>query len=317
MDDNSANVRVGKDRFQQWPKDEPLISILSPVYNEGAYVSEMVDSVRRQTHHNWELLIVDDGSTDDTWKKINDLSLLDPRVKVVGDSTKKGKVAAFNIAFEEARGDAIVLLGGDDTLPASSIEDRAAAIRPFLGDRAVVYFRLRTMSEEPQHNNIVIPKRLKGNRSGGTMVMSRHLAQKAFPIPADLVAEDIWLSNFSELIADIVDERPEVVLSYRIHANNSNPRHQDFARMNDSIHARMLLPFNHLLTRLGDEISQRQRSGLLGKIALEEARYNRKLFQIVFGSNRPLGEKMRALAMSHPVLFTIRTKLFRLLSGWG
>lgn len=311
-----STSKLTSSRIGDGSKSGPLISILSPVNNESLFIAEMVNSVLNQSYRNWELLIVDDGSTDDTWVQINALSQSDVRIKIVGDNRKKGKVAAFNLAFEAAKGDAIILLGGDDTLPESSIEVRANAIGTLLTAKSVIYFRLLTMSDDPKFDNVVIPKRIKGNRSGGTMVMSRRLALEAFPIPVDLVAEDIWLSSFSELVADTIDGRGEVVLNYRIHANNSNPRHLDFDRMNESIHVRMA-PFGHLLERLGSRLNQQQLDGLVSKISLEEARYRGNMLKIILTSGRPITEKVRALAMSHRILFSLRTKFFRLLSGWS
>ena len=45
---------------------EPLITVISPVYNGGKYIQQFIDSIRNQTYTNWELLLVDDGSTDNS-----------------------------------------------------------------------------------------------------------------------------------------------------------------------------------------------------------------------------------------------------------
>ena len=48
----------------------PIISIISPIYNSEKYLDQMILSVKNQTFTNWELILIDDKSTDNTWKKI-------------------------------------------------------------------------------------------------------------------------------------------------------------------------------------------------------------------------------------------------------
>ena len=59
----------------------PKVSIIMPVYNAEKYVSEAIESVRNQSYENWELIIVDDGSTDRSPEIIDAYSRKDPRIK--------------------------------------------------------------------------------------------------------------------------------------------------------------------------------------------------------------------------------------------
>src|SRR6187200_2452417 len=97
------------------------VSILSPVFNESLYIDEMIRTVVAQSHSDWELLFVDDGSTDETADLIHTWTLTDPRIKLVSRDQKLGKVAAFNRAFDESSGSLLVLLAGDDRLPPDSL----------------------------------------------------------------------------------------------------------------------------------------------------------------------------------------------------
>lgn len=59
-----------------------MISVIMPVYNSERYISEAIDSICNQSYENWELLIVNDGSTDHTAKIINDYAKKDSRIRV-------------------------------------------------------------------------------------------------------------------------------------------------------------------------------------------------------------------------------------------
>ena len=209
------------------------VSILSAVHNEELHIKEMIASVREQTYCDWELLFVSDGSTDATESLITEASRQDERVRLVRGGCKIGKVAAFNLSFEASKGDVIVLLAGDDTIPPTSLADRLARfsdVNP-VEDDVVAFFKLRLRSANPRHDGTTLPRGEGGSHSGGTITMTRHLAERVFPVDASLVSEDLWLVRASEGMAE-VRESPIVVLNYRIHAGNSNPRDRDFATMN-------------------------------------------------------------------------------------
>ena len=94
-----------------------LVSIYLPTYNRCALLRRAVDSVLAQTYTNWELIIVDDRSTDGTRAFLEDLQKLDPRVKCVF-KTDTGEVAGVqvsrNIAINMAKGRYITGLDDDD-----------------------------------------------------------------------------------------------------------------------------------------------------------------------------------------------------------
>ena len=93
----------------------PLISVIMPCHNYGRFVGEAISSLQRQTYPHWEVVVVDDGSTDDTRKVLAQLSAADARVKYYYQS-QQGVSAARNAAFGLAAGDYIQLLDADDLL---------------------------------------------------------------------------------------------------------------------------------------------------------------------------------------------------------
>lgn len=94
---------------------EPLISVITPVYNHGHYLTEALKSVVNQTYKNLEIIIVDDGSTDDTPEVCKTLVGMDPRIKVI-TQLNKGPSAARNKAIAASHGDFICLFDADDVL---------------------------------------------------------------------------------------------------------------------------------------------------------------------------------------------------------
>lgn len=94
-------------------KDSKM-TVIMPVYNRGNIVKKSVDSVLDQTFKNFELLIIDDCSTDDTWEIIT--SFKDPRIKCYKLAKNSGAAAARNYGIENSNGSFISFLDSDDTL---------------------------------------------------------------------------------------------------------------------------------------------------------------------------------------------------------
>ncbi|MEU4561380.1 glycosyltransferase family 2 protein [Actinoplanes sp. NPDC023936] len=104
--------------------NDPLISVVAPIYNEGdgvdlftARIAEVLDGAGLR----YELLLVDDGSTDDSWSRIAHQSRLDPRVRGLRLSRNFGKEAALLAGLEQAGGDAVVVIDSDLQHPPSAI----------------------------------------------------------------------------------------------------------------------------------------------------------------------------------------------------
>ena len=70
--------------------DSDLVSIIMPTYNCGAFIAETIATVQAQTHPRWELLVVDDCSTDDTADVVGALAKDDPRIRYVRLETNSG-----------------------------------------------------------------------------------------------------------------------------------------------------------------------------------------------------------------------------------
>jgi len=92
---------------------EPLVSVIIPVYNGEKFLEEAIESVLKQTYKNWELIIVDDGSTDSS-KAIIDKHLINQQIRYIKHPTNKGIPSARNTGIHKANGRYISLLDQDD-----------------------------------------------------------------------------------------------------------------------------------------------------------------------------------------------------------
>jgi glycosyltransferase involved in cell wall biosynthesis len=91
----------------------PRVSVVLPVYNAAATVARAVESIRAQTMADWELVAVDDGSTDGTRAVLHELARAEPRLRVI-ERAHAGVVAAANAAAEAAHGDYLARMDADD-----------------------------------------------------------------------------------------------------------------------------------------------------------------------------------------------------------
>ena len=96
------------------PADPPAVSIVTPVWNAAATLAEAVASAQAQTRPDWEMLIVDDGSTDGSRALAEALAAGDGRIRALGWSDRRGAAAARNAGIRAARGRVIAFLDADD-----------------------------------------------------------------------------------------------------------------------------------------------------------------------------------------------------------
>ncbi|MDQ0154195.1 glycosyltransferase family 2 protein [Robertmurraya andreesenii] len=95
-------------------ENQDLVSIITPAYNCGQYISETIDSVVAQTYFNWEMIIVNDKSTDNTEEVIRKYIKKDSRIKLINLNENSGAAFARNKALEKANGRFIAFLDSDD-----------------------------------------------------------------------------------------------------------------------------------------------------------------------------------------------------------
>lgn len=95
-----------------------------PAYNASRFILEAIESVQNQTYEQWELIIVDDASTDSTLKLLESRAQVDIRIKVVKLEKNMGAANARNTAIENASGEYIAFLDSDDLWDANKLEEQ-------------------------------------------------------------------------------------------------------------------------------------------------------------------------------------------------
>lgn len=94
--------------------NKPLVSVIMPTYNRANIIATAIESVIKQTYENWELLIIDDRSNDNTEDFLKKYTTTDNRIKYIKNTRKKGVCGARNTGLLEAKGDFLAFLDSDD-----------------------------------------------------------------------------------------------------------------------------------------------------------------------------------------------------------
>ena len=117
-------------------KSAPLVSVCIPVHNCAAYIDQAIESVLAQTMSDWELVILDNASSDGTAAIAR--SYIDHRIRIVENSQNLGLEANWNKALQASRGEYIKLLPADDYLLPRCLETQVAALALEVSRKAVL-----------------------------------------------------------------------------------------------------------------------------------------------------------------------------------
>lgn len=100
---------------------KPLVSILTPFKNTACFLQDCLESIQNQTYTHWELLIVDDHSTDDSYALVQEYAGKDPRIKLFNNKGH-GIIEALRIAYKHSRGNMITRMDSDDIMKPEKLE---------------------------------------------------------------------------------------------------------------------------------------------------------------------------------------------------
>lgn len=106
-----------------------MVSIVLPTYNGEKYIKEAVESVLSQTYQEWELIIVDDCSTDNTFHILEILQERDKRIRVIHNEQNKKLPASLNIGFAEASGEYLTWTSDDNKFESNALEVMLAVLQ--------------------------------------------------------------------------------------------------------------------------------------------------------------------------------------------
>jgi glycosyltransferase involved in cell wall biosynthesis len=204
----------------------PILSFIMPVRDGEAYIEEAVRSVRSQAVRDWELIVVDDHSSDGSALKAASAAGDDPRVRVVANPGR-GQVQAINFGYGLVRGDWLKIVDADDLLAADfsdafgSVSGAEATYHDalLLGGRPDGPRRLRVGPRFAAMSLAESLRRVQLSPPRWSWTLKRRVADRVFPLPADLPSphEDVFFGLMIKKHARI-GYVPRPLYLYRQHA---------------------------------------------------------------------------------------------------
>lgn len=141
-----------------------LFSIVMPTYNSERYVTEAIASVLQQSYPEWELLIVDDCSTDSTLNIVQDFADRDARIRFFTLAENKGPAAARNLAIQQAQGRYIAFLDSDDIWRPEKLKVQLKYFKN--SEYALIYSAYEIIKEDNHSNKQLVRVPQKINYAG-------------------------------------------------------------------------------------------------------------------------------------------------------
>lgn len=199
----------------------PLVSIVTPVWNAAATLRDTVASVRAQTLADWELILVDDASTDGSRDLARALAAGEPRIRLIERAANGGAAAARNDAIRAARGRLIAFLDADDRWYPEKLARQAAFMAA--GGHAFVYSGYRRVAADGRPLGTVRPpervdrrRLLRGNVIGCLTAVYDSAALGRIEMPPLRRRQDygLWLRLLAAV--PFAHGLPEPLADYRV-----------------------------------------------------------------------------------------------------
>ncbi|OUL36831.1 glycosyl transferase family 2 [Nostoc sp. T09] len=221
-------------KLSQLP-ESPLVSVLVPNYNYAKYVGETLDSAIRQTYSHYEVIVCDDGSTDQSCEIIEAYLQKDSRIKLIR-KPNGGVGSALNTAYQESKGQIICILDADDVWMDNKLYKIVEAFKaePSSG------FAIHNVIPVDANGNVIERKPLLSSMASGWMAISalenggfiddlppasalcfrREVTDCIFPLNEAFVRNaDALVRNFALFLSSIVPVK-DVLSKYRLHGSN-------------------------------------------------------------------------------------------------
>lgn len=204
-------------------KDNPIISIVLPVFNGEKYLPEAIESVLNQSFAGWELIIIDDCSTDKTPEIIRTYTDKDTRIVSFRNSTNSKLPASLNNGFEHARGKYYTWTSDDNRFKENALEQLKQCLdtNPSIDFVYSDYERIGETGESLNEVSFPGPEKLPiQNTVGACFLYRRELAQCVGKYDENLYLiedYDYWLRC---LLNGKLRHLPLVLYEYRVHGNS-------------------------------------------------------------------------------------------------
>ena len=232
-----------------------MISIVMATYNGARYVGEQIESILSQTYHDFELVICDDCSTDNTLNILYQYAEKDQRIRIIRNQHNLGFRDNFQHAIQCcAKTEYVALCDQDDIWT----EDHLQHLVDIIGDKSLACANSiitdqnlkptgSTLSQQQSFDNLPCDEMLKSQtillwrnpHQGSTMLVRRSLLDRALPFPEGVSFHDSWLAVLSCFAGGMVYSSHAISL-YRMHGNNvSGDKMRPMSRLK-ALYARLL-----------------------------------------------------------------------------
>lgn len=288
-----------------------MISFIMPARNASLYVGQAVDGLRRANYEDWELIVIDDHSTDNTLRILKRAEQTDSRIKVF-ENKGNGKVVGLNYGYTLSSGNIIKCIDADDVLSEKFFE----------------YIDVMHDCDALCHNSYVTASNLSilGNYSVDKSVLTgdflhclkylkslprwtwsftRDVGDKLFPMPANLPFEDVWFSLIVKKYAKKICHVKSNLYYYRQHNNQTFGGILNFNSDLVSFRARRMLEFIDVVTY---EQTRRLVSGINDTAFFDTMRH---FYGLLAQEKVSLGEIVR---LDTPVEFRLKVLVYKKLS---
>ena len=151
--------------------EKGLVSIITPIYNGERYVSETINSVLNQTYSKWEMIVVDDGSKDNSAAIVRQFADKDNRIQLL-QQPNGGSASARNNGIKHANGQYIALLDADDLWEPNFLESQLALMK----EKGAVVVHASYKRIDEQSKEILRPYKAKKVVTYKQMQMTNHIA---------------------------------------------------------------------------------------------------------------------------------------------
>ncbi|NOR55884.1 MAG: glycosyltransferase [Sulfurovum sp.] len=215
-----------------------LISIAMCTYNGERFIEEQIDSILNQSYANFELIITDDGSSDNTIEIIKKYLEHDKRIKLYQNENNLGFVKNFEKAISLCSGNYIALADQDDSWKQNKLEVFIEKIE----DNVLIYsdallideYSIETGKEliRPDKNLVSGSNNraflLENCVSGNTLMFKRELLEHLIPIPSDISFHDIWITFVASTYGSIIYTDESMTYYRRYSEQITKTREKDY-----------------------------------------------------------------------------------------
>ncbi len=213
-----------------------LVSIITPTFNSAKYIAETFQSVQNQTFQDWEWIIIDDGSSDETEIIVNSLKEKDNRIQFYKLEKNSGPAIARNTGIEKAKGNYMTFLDADDIWFPNFIENSIATINRTNVSFVFSSYRRSNENLEFVYSDFIVPNKVTYTDILKTNSIScltafldiEKLGKKFMPIIRKRQDMGLWLKYLKEIPYAYGIQEPQAI--YRIRENSLSRKKSDLIK---------------------------------------------------------------------------------------